>query len=495
MKINIQTPGYAEAKTVIDAIVRPENFRHASLVAPEIGLTFFEIGRMAMALYLAQNLSINITEKVVRARYSAPAFQAFLDFHAVRNPSAFSQFKEPLGIKQLTGTYFSVGGGIPAFYGRRLPTIVYDKLRDELTDQGLGGRNEAFPAFIHIVEGALLDLKLRGIDTSGISVDEIRKNTKAQEHWPLSVQHFTSSFSLPGTDIQIQIHVRPYEKQREGELAGAIGSCLLYREQLIAINTHLSEAASAYSKVLSPTFLYQWSEGYGEVGNVYISMYHTDIDERLEECRRYTALNNLPVRDKSCEEVLQWIESPPISQKSAVITLEDTLRKAEKRRKRRLKLKSEIGAGIVLTDPVTLQVLDLVEKGTPDIRERAFAGKAGTVSLPVDLLETVSAGRPVKNNPGRKSKTLQVSFRLKESRLRTRIPLNADYVWSHDRLITPRIPETVLASLAGKDAREVFDHPFTQHLGKVVKARPIAGGKCEIVFDLPEKPVSVPSHS
>ncbi len=490
MKLNFQTPGYAAAKRAVDAVVRPEDFENFS-AAPGFPVTTFDIARIAMALYLARNLKIEITEKVVKNRFDAEALQAFLDYYANR-PTSWGHYSAAVGLKQLSRSYFHTTGA-GRFTAPRMPEIFYDNLRDELTDQPLVGRPEAIVAFAEHLKIAKSTLRTVGLSPDLIDVNAIVARAERTRGWLGSSDSIKSAFALPVSGIAFSFSMDPYEGSKAGEqVALMLANVLLHERQIELVHDRLTEIAERHDAALAPTLTIQWTESYLETGAIYVSAHINDLNENLEDHRRFEPLGSLTIKNVSDAEILEALENPKRFN-DLLGKFDMALRQTAKRRKRRMAIREQTGQGIVLVDPITEHLLTLIEEKQSGFTEKALRGNAAKSSIKLAMLASVSAGRPVKGNPERISTTIPVSFRLKEARLRSRIPLNADTEWVHDRIITKPLPDAVLQSLIGKTAQDVVAHPFTKHLGSVVRARTIQGGKSEIQFEIPERAITAPS--
>lgn len=492
MNHNFQTPGYAAAKLVVDAVVMADDFDYAEARSSALPITNFEVARIAMALYLAHNLKIAVTEKVFRDRFNPDDLQAFLEYYGTRK-GQIGYFAGPIGLKALKKAHFSPAGS-GQFTAPRLPSIRYDVLRDELTDQALDNRPEAMSAFAAYLDLSKTSLKTVGLSPDLIDVGDILSRAKRKPGWLGHGDSIESTVPLPGTSIVLQFSMNPYEGDKAGEaMAVGLAEAMQHTNEIAIVMQRLDEVVRAHDPAIAPALTVQWTNSYLESGSIYVSAFFDDIDENLNDHVRYHPIGSLIVKDKAPDELHSQLDHPRPG-KDLLSALKYGLLQVRKRRKKRLQLRKKIGSDVVLVDPITEHLLELIEPEREGFTELALRGDAPKRSIEHSIVSSVSAGRPVKSNPEKTSRMLSVSFRLKEARLRSRIALNEDTEWAHDRIITRALPESIIQNLQGKEAHEVVSHPFTQYLGKVIRTRIIAGGKTEIQFDLSERAISVPSR-
>lgn len=181
-----------------------------------------------------------------------------------------------------------------------------------------------------------------------------------------------------------------------------------------------------------------------------------------------------------------------VNQTLAMEIEKDCRREADKTRRRRKKA-SDIGEGNLLMDHVARHMLGILAQHDEAKHAEVMAGRAAIVKLPLGSLEGFLRGRsprqtasgrnpPVKRKP---RKTETISFSIEEAQMRARFHINDDVYWDRTRLRVGALPEAVLASLPGRPAREVLDHPLADLLGPVKRAYRVSYNKkfCWISFE------------
>lgn len=491
MKIILKTPRYGEAKSIVDAHVLAGEYEWTRQDVPGFPIDPFEMGRVLMALYLAANFK-KFTAKTFIDRFSKTAFQTYLDVASGNNNDRYLHIKEGLGLKNLKDVYIS-NHDYPAVNGKGIPDILGNLIEDEMTDRDVGDDPSAFAAFRNKMHFALSVARMSGLDTTGLDAEKICGQAEKQRGHRNGAAHYHYGFVLPGSNAILQGTCSPYAGEKAtSELQSEIASILQNRNEIAELDAHLTAAFADYDPDLKPDLHYRYRNLTHMGPDVQVVLVVRGFGDDLVErwTRRgigHHRLSGSPILEQdltSCE---------PHSGPAPVLhELRRTLRLEERRRKIALKAKRAIGPGNIMIDPVTECVLAMLEPHLEGLRRDVLAGNVEKVMPKLELMRTVSGGTNVKGKPERMSRTLPVVFRLKNGRLRCRVPLDKNTTWSRDRLVTRQLPETVRQALIGKPATAIVEHPFTAMLGAVTAAR-LRNGKTEILFDVPERAISAPA--
>lgn len=490
MKINIETLHYDDAKTIVDAHVRADDYNWTGEKVPGFPINPFEMGRILMALYLAANFK-KLTAQTFLDRFSETDFQAYLDAAGATGRDKSLYVKASLGLKNLTEVFFS-DYDCPSITSNKIPAILGNLVDNELTDRDLTGNPAAFTAFRKMMHYALSVARMSGLDATGLDAEDICEQATEIKGQRNGAVRYDFRFIVPGTQAVFGGSCNPYRgEEATSLLQSEIANILHHRDQIDELNRVLSSVFGAYDPGLKPRLecRYRNLAHLGPIIEIVVAV--RAFGENLAEKWAHTGIGHHRLTTGAAVSSDLVNTAPGAGRDSLLAELQKTLALEERRRKISLKARKEIGPGNVMLDAITDRVVTMLEPHFPDLRQDVVLGRVDRIMPGIDLMRSVSGGTTVKGKPDRLSKKLPVSFRLRKGRLRCRVPLDKHTSWSHDRLLTRALPETIRQTLVGKPASDVVDHPFTALLGPVTAAR-LRNGKTEILFDLPERSISGP---
>lgn len=162
------------------------------------------------------------------------------------------------------------------------------------------------------------------------------------------------------------------------------------------------------------------------------------------------------------------------------IKMDEEQRKVKTTLKRR-RTKFAQNKGEIRIDRVSQAVLKIIDKLNPEKGQAIREGRIKNFKLRIDEGGEFFAGHPPRKD--HKINRIMVSFRVRDGEFHVRVELSDDHLWENDRLIIHSgMPEVMVASLKGRPANEIIDHPIAAMLGPVKVAQNVAR-RTEIRFE------------
>lgn len=468
----IKEANYRHTKAIVDELIKDKDFRHSDEPYHDDRVTWLEVLRISYAHYMAASSSKLRTEKDLEKHIDREGIQTWLDWvHAAQNGgiddgyniiTVCDNYRHSPGIKRWKSFSTMRFDGSVRGAGKRV--IYFNKIKGTFQDELPVADYEVKQIISSKVQkaldmpahaGASFDL---GKGKFGLRV-MARINLETAEGVNGAVWH--SPFAFDEIDLTKRIDEALRILNRLGPLAKMAREDIRAGgwpdEEPVKIVFHAETNKQNEDQVT----IHMQNEQYGH-------------DLNATEQTRHVGRLTIPFGTPD-DEIIKLYNTPPTPAHRAGNTLADAVldsaRIEANKLKRRASRLSRNGEGNIEIDGVAAHILDLVVKHHPEKREEILSGKTVTVRMPVEAYEGFVTGRRPKGDEDRPRRdTESVAFKLDEGKLRVRVHLSDHAFWDRTRLLVHGLPQTVLASLTGKNARELMDHPITNLLGTVRSA-------------------------
>ena len=467
----IKEPNYRHTKDIVDEIIKDEDYRYSGEPYHDDRVTWLEVLRISYAHFMAASSSKIRTRKDLEKPIDHAGIQDWLDWvHNVQSGG----IDDGYNIVTVCDSY------------RHSPGIArwksFSTMRFDGSVRGAGKKD----IFFNRLKGYFQD-KMPTVD------DEVRQiaSDKVQKAIDMPA-HAGASFDIGKGKIGLRVMMRINLRTSEGVEGAVWHSPFAFDE--IDLTKRIDEALCVLNRLAplsrqvrediraggwpdeEPVKVVFHADPKQNEDQVTIHMQNEQYghDLNAEEQTRFVGRLTIPCGTPD-SKIIELYNTPPTPAHPPGNTLADAVldsaRIETKKLKRRASRLSRNGEGNIEIDGVTSHVLDLVVKHHPDKREEILSGKTVTVRMPIEAFDGFVTGRRPKGDEDRpRRKTETVSFKLDEGKLRARIHLSDHAYWDRTRLLVHGLPQTVLASLAGKNASELMEHPITKLLGTVRSA-------------------------
>jgi hypothetical protein len=229
----------------------------------------------------------------------------------------------------------------------------------------------------------------------------------------------------------------------------------------------MSYGDSFYKNLNSPTRKTQMPSAYIRLQLHYENLNHLlqpTIEER-ELSGNYSS--SIPIGDQTNDE----LEEKAIEEIvwSVIKNIDDDIRIVKSTYHRRILAKNKRNARLFI-DKVAKEMLSKIDEINPQDGMDIRMARLKSSKIKVESGGSFFSGHRERKNGVRVSK--QIWFRIKDGKFTCKVELNESVTWEKDCLkIRPMIPETITASLKGKLASEVIDHPIADMIGSVKSAK------------------------
>lgn len=475
-------PLYRHAKDIVDRLIIDEDFKHSDELYHDDRASWLEVLRVAYAYYMASTSTKPRSEKILAAQIDPAGIQQWLDWVKAiqdggvvvdefgRETRTCDHYRKSPGIKRWKS--FSAMRHDGSVRGDGKKAIYFDRLRGRFSTEPLFIDGTAEEAISRRIDAALKQAGNEGFTYEIRGGEHVRRTVAKivltnKKGIKCLVWH--SPFSYEDQTLEECINLSAATLAKLGPLKKNICTDVVNggwpQDEDLDIFFHVTPKTESGEDLLDLTV----SMGIEQVGH----------DLAIHEDVRYLFRFKISREATSADIHEQYKTGRPYH--SGSVTFINQVRDAGRiegnKLKRRRARSARFGDGKIEIDKVAAHLLELIKQNHPDKREKILSGKTVTVRMPVPDFNGFVTGRRPKAEKGedpnpRRTKE-SVSFNLEEGRLRVRVHLSDNAFWNRNRLLVHGLPQTVLTSLAGKRAREIFDHPIADLLGTVRSAYPV----------------------
>ena len=470
----ITQAGYREYKTIVDDLIRDEDYQYSAEPYHDPAVTVLEVLRVALAYHLARRYKKMRSKDQVSELITPDDLQVYLHWvHHIRIRGAAT-------IGKITYTkidYYPKSPGIKGWktfglmkfcgYINSVPkdAIYYNYVRKRFQETKPQYDEELVDHMVSQIAQGLIWSIGKGAPSS----TEIRQtiNHLLEDDYTNNVA--TVRLDYPSLTIATEAYYDPFNFSRE-TLAQDVSFQISKSVNLLLLKKIIEEFVSLYPwPVERPRVSFHTSITDDNNFKTKVIIRFDGYDNSLKIVPHTVYLGTVPY-DKNddaagiaaCLEYSKYSGWTPKQQIIGAIANE-----SKKMKTRANKVKS-IGTGKINIDGVAAYALEIVRQHSEQFYEDILNHKVAYVKLPLDAVSQFIVPSTKKRSNINK-KNARISFSIANGEMRASFYITSDILWDKRRLLVGGLPQSVLATLVGKPARAVIDHPIADHLGSVKK--------------------------